>query len=213
MTKSLYQKILSVMEEVQYIQKEQTKVNGQYKPVSHNAVVAKLRPSLIKHGIIIVPSDKSVLNVRAHKTEKSEGYRSELVASYLCINVDNPEERLEISVASSAFDTLDKDVGKAISSGKKSMLLSMFLLETGEGEESQYSFEPPTQEQIKAQAPADSEIIGRIKALAIELNISEEIVGSAVGVEKFEDIPTDRAPEIEARMIARLKKVREAKAV
>ena len=51
MSKNIYHRMLDVMAEVSYIQKEDKKVNDQYKFVSHDAVAAKVREALIKHQV------------------------------------------------------------------------------------------------------------------------------------------------------------------
>ncbi len=53
-TKNVHQRLAAAMGEVDYIQKER-KQGMNYTIVSHDAVTAKVRPVLLKHGIVYYP--------------------------------------------------------------------------------------------------------------------------------------------------------------
>jgi len=123
------------MEDVSYVQKENKKVNNQYSFVSHDAVVAKIRPALIKHRVLFTSWIKEV-KVNENRVELTLGYRF--------INVDNPEETLEGSSFGFGIDNQDKGPGKATSYAKKYALLQAFLLETGDDpERDMIDYTPP----------------------------------------------------------------------
>ena len=48
---NIYQRIVAVMREVDYIQKSDKKVNNRYRFVSHDQVAATIHPALVKHRI------------------------------------------------------------------------------------------------------------------------------------------------------------------
>lgn len=120
---NIYQKINAVMEEVEAIQKEDKKVNNQYRFVSHDAVAKALHRPLTKHGIVTIPTVADI---------KQEGNRTEIKLDVTFINCENPEDKFTVSFPGYGIDPSDKGIGKAISYAFKYCLLKTFCLETGD---------------------------------------------------------------------------------
>lgn len=125
-TKNIYQRMAEVMKAVAYVQKEAKKVNGQYTFVSHDAVTAKLRPALIEAGIFPVVTVKD---------RAQDGNRTEATIQVRFVNVDKPEEFIEVESFGYGIDPQDKGPGKAVSYAFKYALLKTFCLETGDDPE------------------------------------------------------------------------------
>ncbi len=121
--KNVYQRVLSIMEELTYIQKGDAKVNGQYKFVSHDDVSEKVHPLLVKHGILALPSTTEL---------KQEGNRTVVMLRVHFVNVDKPADQFFVDYPGYGVDPSDKGPGKAISYAFKYALLKTFCLETGE---------------------------------------------------------------------------------
>lgn len=137
---NLFQRIIAVRRQVSYVQKNAT-IDNKYKAVTHDAVVAVLRDAMNDHGIIAFPS---LISSSIHDVTKADGtrasqfrYEGRYVVTFL--NADNPEEREVVNVDGHAMDNADKSPGKGMSYAFKYALLKMFLLETGEDEESRFS--------------------------------------------------------------------------
>ena len=140
---SIYKRLLAVMGEVAYVQKEAKEVNGQYRFVSHDAVTAKVRPAFIKHGVLVVT------DLVGHR---QDGNRTEVDMSVSFINADHPDDRITIQAFGYGIDTQDKGPGKAISYAVKYALLKALMLETGDDpERDMVEHEPAkiTEDQIK----------------------------------------------------------------
>ena len=143
---NIFQRINAVMKEVDYVKKD-TSVGGgggsAYKAVSHDNVIAVLRPHLVSNGIVIVTEqEKGTIEV---KRDKAAGIAMLLYsASYKVsfVNMDNPEDRFSVTIESHAADNGDKAPGKAISYAVKYAMLKTFCIETGEHEEGRYHEEP-----------------------------------------------------------------------
>ncbi len=136
---NIYQRINSVQRAIGYIQKDKdvsAGPAGSYKAVTHDAVTALLRKHLIEAGIAVAVS--CITSDFDHKEEGSKQrlLRAEYVVSF--INIDQPDDKLVVSVIAHALDNADKSPGKAISYATKYALLKTFLLETGDDEESRY---------------------------------------------------------------------------
>jgi hypothetical protein len=142
-TLNIYQRIQAVMRDVEYIQKEDKKVNNQYRFVSHDAVTAKVRPALIKHGIVI--TTENINRVQ-------NGNRCEVVVTYRVVNVDDPNDFCITQSCGSGIDNQDKSDGKSLSYSYKYLLLKLFALETGDDPERDSIPHQTAQQQQQQQA-------------------------------------------------------------
>lgn len=120
---NIYQRLNRVMAEVAYVQKEDRKVNGMYTFVSHDAVVAKIRPSLIANGIVVIP------RVVGHS---QDGNRTLVEVEADFVNIDDPSDRITVPGFAFGIDQADKGPGKALSYCLKMIFLKTFCLETGD---------------------------------------------------------------------------------
>jgi hypothetical protein len=111
------------MGELDYIQKGESRVNGQYRFVSHDQVTAAIHPLLVKYGITCLPSVEEI---------KQEGNRTEVKLLVMFFNADCPTDNFAIKAVGYGIDPQDKGPGKAISYAYKYALLKTFCLETGE---------------------------------------------------------------------------------
>jgi len=124
--KNIYQRILAVMESVNYIQKSDKKVNNQYSFASHDEVSRVLHPELVKHSIVVVPSIAGW---------KQDGNRTEVDVDVAFVNADKPEDRFVVRTLGFGVDSQDKGPGKAVSYATKYAMLKTFVLETGDDPE------------------------------------------------------------------------------
>lgn len=142
---NVYQRLAKVMEEVTYIQKER-KQGMNYTIVSHDAVTAKVRPALLKHGIVYHP-------IRCEHTHN--GNRAECAMTVRFVNIDAPSDYFDVPSFGYGIDTQDKGPGKAMSYAVKYALLKALGLETGDDPDNDsIAHEPaPRGEQQTAQQP------------------------------------------------------------
>jgi len=119
--KNIHQRMLAVYEEVTTIQKEDKKVNNQYKFVSHDAVIKALHEPLVKNGIC--------LEVSTNECEQ-DGNRTKISMLIKFVNVDNPTNFIEVKSYGYGIDPQDKGIGKAVSYAFKTALLKNFCLES-----------------------------------------------------------------------------------
>ncbi|UQS94860.1 hypothetical protein Pam1_40 [Pseudanabaena phage Pam1] len=123
MTKpNIAQRINAAMADVDYIQKEK-KSGMNYSIVSHDAVTAKVRPILHKHGIVYYPRDMQV---------EQNGNRTQAVFQVRFENIDDRSDFIDVATFGYGVDPQDKGPGKAMSYGVKYALLKVLGLETGD---------------------------------------------------------------------------------
>lgn len=141
--KNVYQRVLAVMTEVTSILKEDKRVNGSYRYVSHDAVTKALHDPCVKHGLVIVPSVESyemdtVESITKEGKPKLEA-RMTMNLTVEFINADNPTDKYQIRSIGVGLDNSDKISGKAMSYAFKMALLKAFMLESTE-EDNEVSF-------------------------------------------------------------------------
>jgi hypothetical protein len=135
---NIHQRLHAVMKDIDYVQKEDKKVNGQYTFVSHDAVTAKCRKAFIENGIISVPT---IINHEREwvltKTKNGEIQKimTTVEVGIEFINIDNPEDRAKTVSIGYGLDDQDKGLGKAYSYAVKYGYLKALGLETGDDPE------------------------------------------------------------------------------
>ena len=132
---NLFQRINQVRTKVDYAQKLKN-VDGKYNVVTHDQITALVRQHMIDAGIVCYP--ELIASASLPKEEGSKQFRYEATYAFHFVNVDDPGDRITVTIQSHAMDNSDKAPGKAISYAKKYAVLKLFEIETGEDEESRY---------------------------------------------------------------------------
>ena len=122
---NIYEKISAIMQEVQYLAKDDHVEFGstKYKALSEEKVTTIMREKLLKYKLVVFPVSQ-VANRTGNITHVDVVYRM--------INIENPEEFIEIASCGDGADTQDKGSGKAMTYAFKYMWLRTFALPTGE---------------------------------------------------------------------------------
>ena len=151
---NLYQKILKVMEGIEYLNKDDTVAYGntRYKAMSEEKVTREVRAKFIEQGLVILPIEQDI-DVRAiEKKDKAgdivtAGYLTTVNTKYRIVDTDSGEF---VVVASSGqgVDSQDKGSGKAMTYAFKYALLRSLAIPTGDDPD-KISSEQITDEQDK----------------------------------------------------------------
>lgn len=152
---NIYEKISAIMQEVQYLAKDDHVEFGQtrYKALSEEKVTTIMRDKLLKYNLVVFPIEQ---------TAGRTGNITHVDVKYRMVNVDNPEEYIEIVSAGDGADTQDKGSGKAMTYAFKYMWLRTFALPTGEDPDKVSSAELDAKEaQAKEQRPIICERCGK----------------------------------------------------
>lgn len=221
---TLAERMLQVMTEVSYVQKDEKKIDNKYRAVTHDAVIAKLRPSLVKNGILVLVDVKDhkitdTWEASSYQGKKTRYSLTEVTTAITFVNAFDSQDREIIHSFGYGIDNQDKGPGKAISYSVKTGLLKTFCLETGDdpdqdqgdnydvpGDRSHkpnIATDTPANMDTKPRETQDKEPIAPKKAfkdvmadMQIELGDSDfcKILGQE-GYEKVDEIPEDRAVE------------------
>ena len=119
---SLLQRLNAVQDECDYIQKEK-KQGMKYSIVSHDAVTAKIRPLMVKYGVLYYPVWMDLTQV---------GNRTQMKMTVRFVSINDSADYIDVVSAGYGIDEQDKGPGKAISYSVKYSLLKTLGLESGD---------------------------------------------------------------------------------
>ena len=139
---NIFQKMSAITDEIITVAKNLTIGTGknQYKAVSEVDVLNAVKPIEIKFGIYSYPVSRKIIDSKV-LTSKSEynGEVSEknqlfvrIETNYRFVNIDKPEEYIEITSYGDGVDSQDKATGKAMTYSDKYALLKAYKIETGD---------------------------------------------------------------------------------
>lgn len=122
---TIYEKILAIMSEVRYLNKDDNVSFGttKYKALSEEKVTEIMRDKLVKYKLVVYP---------VQQTATRNGQITHVDVEYEMVNAENPEERIRIASCGDGADSQDKGSGKAMTYAFKYMWLRTFALPTGE---------------------------------------------------------------------------------
>ncbi|RAP29123.1 hypothetical protein C2W64_04070 [Brevibacillus laterosporus] len=121
---SVYKKILAVMNDVSYLQKDD-KVEfktTKYKAISEEKVTSAVGKAMREHGLVIIP---------IHQEHSKVDQLTTVNVRYRIVDVDTGDS-IEAVSSGTGVDTQDKGVGKAMTYAYKYLLLRTFAIPTGE---------------------------------------------------------------------------------
>ena len=145
---SLYKKILEVMKEVQYLQKDDTVGEGTraaYKGLSEEKVMKVFREAMIKHGLVMIPTFVESKTESHYWVENNQygdknksSYFTQVSTNYKIIDTDTGESEV-ICSSGHGVDSQDKGAGKAMTYAHKYAILKLFMCPTGDDTDKTHS--------------------------------------------------------------------------
>ena len=136
---NIYQRMNNIMKSDTYIKKREKKAGMQYSFASHDDVSAMASDVLTANGVAFIPT---VNSYTVSENKQKTNFKGELVieskhqihVKACFVNIDKPEERIDVEGWGYALDDADKGYGKALSYAIKYMLMKTFLIPTGDEE-------------------------------------------------------------------------------
>jgi hypothetical protein len=121
---NIYQKINLIMQDVQYLQKDDQVAfgNTRYRAISEEKVTTAIRESMVKRKVVIIPIEQEHFKQDTLTTVN---------VKYKIVDCDSGDYIIAASSGTGA-DTQDKGVGKAMTYAYKYLLLRTFAIPTGE---------------------------------------------------------------------------------
>jgi hypothetical protein len=150
---NLYEKIQAVSMEVMNVEKDMTVGQGQsaYKAVSDNQVTLAVKRAEEKFKIISIPIKQECISHEVVKTLNPKGeekltYVDNIKMTVKIIDLEKPEDFIEIESLGKGVDSYDKGFGKASTYARKYALLNAYKIATGEDPDAEKSKELTTVE-------------------------------------------------------------------
>ena len=156
MTKDIYQALNDVMHEVGYVQKKRAG-HLNYSYAGESALIAAVRPELVKQGVVVHPGQVLELRQDTYTTSKgSVMNRTVVVMSYRFAH-DESGTFIDVPVVGEGADVGDKSANKALTGAYKYALRQTLLIETGDDPDNFKSVPHSTQAADGPTWPADGE--------------------------------------------------------
>lgn len=163
---NIFQRMLAATSEINRVAKNlkvDISKSQSYKAVAESDVLEAVKPIEEKYGIYSYPVSRTVIKDEAYTTTSEyDGRKSEkttffmrLATVYRFVNIDNPDDYIDITTYGDGVDTQDKAPGKAMTYADKYALLKAYKIQTGDDPDANPSgnlgkkkFEKPTAEQL-----------------------------------------------------------------
>lgn len=153
---NIFQRLLAIQTETPTVSKNlevKTSKTGGYKAVSERDVKDAVKPLEDKYGIYSYPISKELIesDFLTSKTEYGErkSFWIREKVTYRFVNVDNPNEFIEVCGYGDGIDTGDKATGKADTYAGKYCIMSAYKISTGD--------DPDAKPSESYEGPADEE--------------------------------------------------------
>lgn len=149
---NIYQRINEVRKAVDKIAKDK-KVES-YMAVTHDNVTALTREHFVTHGIVIVPKllSERTVSTGTFTSKDTPFIRYEATYQFDVVNAEDPKDFFSAVIGVHALDHGDKAPGKALSYGKKALVLKLLELESVSEEEGRQEQHKPKVEAGKSVA-------------------------------------------------------------
>lgn len=218
---NIYQRMLAITADMQTVAKNLLVPagGGKYRAVSETDVLNAVKPLEIRHGVYSYPVERRTISVDVLETEERRKdydtkqyetirktqfvYRIE--TRYRFVNVDFPDEYIDVVSYGDGIDSADKAPGKAMTYSDKYALLKAYKIQTGDDPDQDASpdFKKATPaarntkaaakqaepEQTEPAAGQDRELVAQIRQLYPGERIAKMLEFHNAG--KLEDIPAE----------------------
>ncbi len=166
---NIFQRLNGITAEMMTVKKNldvQTSKYSSYKAVSERDILDAVKPLEAKYRVYSFPYERSIiekdfLTIKGQNGERTQFYIRAQV-TYRFINIDKPEEFIDITSWGDGIDSGDKCVGKAMTYADKYALMKAYKISTGDDpdQEASKEYEKPkkaTQKQSTQQNESDQE--------------------------------------------------------
>lgn len=136
---NIYQKMSKATEKIQAVAKNLTVGEGTksaYKAVRESDVLNAVKPIETELGIYSYPFERKLVKEERetfkNKYGETDNFVIRIETIYRFVNVDNPEEFIDIKTYGDGVDSQDKAPGKAMTYADKYALLKAYKISTGD---------------------------------------------------------------------------------
>lgn len=207
---NIYQRLLKITEEIKTVEKNLSvpvTKNNSYKAVGERDVLDAVKPLEVKYGVYSYAYDRKIIDsgelISTRKDYQTNEYHDikqlylRLEVTYRFVNVDNPQEYIEIKTYGDGIDTGDKATGKAMTYADKYALLKAYKISTGEDPDQEASDELKSYKDEKDEKASPKQLAVISKYYKDD---SLQKLLSANNITKLEDLPKAKASELISKL-------------
>lgn len=140
---NIFQKMAAITAEMKVVPKALDVPTGgtkSYKAVSERDIIDAVKPLEEKHGVYSYPLEREILESSMLENEKeyngkvtrSTTFFSRVRTVYRFVNVEKPDEFIDMTTFAEGIDTGDKGSGKAMTYADKYALMKAYKISTGD---------------------------------------------------------------------------------
>ena len=208
---NIYEKLSAITNEISAVAKNLNVGYGksQYKAVGEADVLAAVKPTETKYKVYSYPVSRRVIESNVLTSLDKDGNEKRqlfmrLEVVYRFVNMENPEEYIDITTYGDGVDPGDKAPGKAMTYADKYALLKAYKIITGDDPDQKAS---ETLKAVERKETVSNQLITDVQALALESVLTAGNVNIPKLLEMYK-VKTlrDLTQRQHAEIIARLKR-------
>lgn len=200
MENNIYKRMLAIQSELATVAKNLTVSTGaksSYRAVGEKDILDAVKPLEQKYGVYSYPVDRDIVDSGEMEKQGSNGYSTisrylRIRTVYRFVNIDNPDEHLDILSYADGIDSGDKATGKAMTYCDKYALMKAYKISTGEDPDQKASEEYTA---VKKDRPSTQDLV-MLRAMASDGTINEMRVLEYYNVQSFEELSKAQAKEV-----------------
>lgn len=181
---NIYEKLSEISNELSTVAKNLEVGFGanKYKAVGEADVLKAVKPLEAKFGVYSYPHSRRIIESGEVESVNAKGeikkqFFERIETVYRFVNIEKPEEYVDITTYGDGIDSQDKSVGKAMTYGDKYALLKAYKIVTGDDPDQNPS-EDLKGSKLKKTVRAKEELDERLLAQCDNLNIELEKVAT-----------------------------------
>lgn len=199
---NIYEKMSLITEEMGIVEKNlkvQVNQTNSYKAVSERDILDNVKPLEKKYRVYSYPTERKVIenDTLVKETEyngkitRTNTLYMRLEITYRFVNIDKPEEFIDIKTYGDGLDTGDKAPGKAMTYGDKYALMKAYKISTGDDPDKDASPEAGYKAEEKKATPKQLDILYEYYE---DENLEKLLTKN--NITKLEDLPMSKASEL-----------------
>lgn len=200
---NIYEKLDAITNEIETVGKNlkvQVNKTASYSAVSERDIIDAVKPIEHKYRVYSYPVDRNIID--SDTLTKESEYNGAITRTnslymrvetiYRFVNIDKPEEYVDIKSYGDGIDTGDKAPGKAVTYADKYALMKAYKISTGDDPDKDASPEKGYTKTTSSKAtPKQIEILSKF----YQGETLEKLL-NANNIEKIEDLPIKKASDL-----------------
>lgn len=186
---NIYEKMSAITNELGVVAKNLNVDMGKgksYKAVQEKDVLDAVKPIEEKYRVYSYPKERKVIDNGILEKETQYGISKNMYlrieTTYEFVNIDNPEEKIQMTSYADGIDSGDKATGKAMTYSDKYSLLKAYKIATGDDPDKDASPEKGYRQ------PQDTNLINEFERLVIETESDKQEIYKYFKVNDITDL-------------------------